>query len=134
MLWYTQIEPSGSFGRELLPGYIAVGIGLPFAFVPVTIAALAGIEESDAGLASGVINTSQQIGGAIGVAVASTVFTSRFDSLVKTGTPVPQALTDGFTLAFWVLVCFALAGLLATLTLIRREEIPTETVPAGAGL
>jgi EmrB/QacA subfamily drug resistance transporter len=134
MLWYTQIEPSGSFGRELLPGYVAVGIALPFAFVPVTIAALAGIAEGDAGLASGVINTSQQIGGAIGVAVASTVFTSRFDSLVKTGTPVPQALTDGFALAFWVLLCFTLAGVVATLTLIRREEIQTEPAPAGAGL
>jgi EmrB/QacA subfamily drug resistance transporter len=134
MLWYTQIGPSGSFLRELLPGYVAVGIALPFAFVPVTIAALAGIEAGDAGLASGVINTSQQVGGAVGVAVASTVFTSRFDSLVQTGTPVPEALTDGFTLAFWVLLGFALAGLLATLTLIRREEIPTETVPAGAVL
>jgi Na+/melibiose symporter-like transporter len=134
LLWYTQIESAGSFGRELLPGYVAFGIGLPFAFVPVTIAALAGIAESEAGLASGVINTSQQVGGALGVAVASTVFTSRFDSLVKTGTPVPQALTDGFTLAFWVLFAFAVAGLLATLTLIRREEIPTETAPVGAGL
>jgi EmrB/QacA subfamily drug resistance transporter len=134
LLWYTQIEPTGSFVRELLPGYVAVGIALPFAFVPVTIAALAGIAESEAGLASGVINTSQQVGGALGVAIASTVFTSRFDSLVKTGAPVPEALTDGFTLAFWVLLAFALAGILATLTLIRREEIPTEPAPAGARL
>jgi EmrB/QacA subfamily drug resistance transporter len=132
MLWYTQIEPSGSFASDLMPGYIAVGIALPFAFVPVTIAALAGIADSEAGLASGVINTSQQIGGAIGVAVASTVATSRFDSLVKTGSPVPDALTDGFSLGFWVLLGVSLTGVVAALTLIRREEIPTEAAPAGA--
>jgi EmrB/QacA subfamily drug resistance transporter len=133
LFWYAQISPSSSFGSDLLPGYLAVGIALPFAFVPVTIAALAGIAESEAGLASGVINTSQQIGGAIGVAVASTVATSRFENLVKTGTPVPEALTDGFVLAFWVLLGIALAGVVATLTLIRREEIPTEPAPAAAG-
>jgi EmrB/QacA subfamily drug resistance transporter len=134
MLWYTQIEPSASFAGQLLPGYIAVGIALPFAFVPVTIAALAGIADSEAGLASGVINTSQQIGGALGVAIASTVATSRIESLVQSGTPVPEALTDGFALAFWVLLGFALAGFLATLTLIRREEIPTEPAAASAEL
>jgi EmrB/QacA subfamily drug resistance transporter len=132
LVWYTQIDPTGSFGNELLPGYLAVGVALPFAFVPVTIAALAGIAEHEAGLASGVINTSQQIGGAVGVAVASTVATSHFETLLKTGTPAPVALTDGFALAFWVLFGIALAGLVATLTLIRREEIPTEAAPAGA--
>jgi EmrB/QacA subfamily drug resistance transporter len=134
MLWYTQIDTSGSFVRELLPGYLSVGIALPFAFVPVTIAALAGIADSEAGLASGVINTSQQIGGAIGVAVASTVWTGHFDSLVKTGTPVPDALTDSFSLAFWVLLGVALVGVAAALTLIRREEIPGEAAPVGASL
>jgi EmrB/QacA subfamily drug resistance transporter len=134
MLWYTQIDTSGSFGGELLPGYLAVGIALPFAFVPVTIAALAGIPERDAGLASGVINTSQQIGGAVGVAIASSVWTSHFESAVKTGTPVPVAYTDSFSLAFWVLFGIALAGVVAAATLIRREEIPGETAPAVAPL
>jgi|SRR6266508_2694131 EmrB/QacA subfamily drug resistance transporter len=134
LLWYTQIDTSGSFGGELLPGYLAVGIALPFAFVPVTIAALAGVPERDAGLASGLINTSQQIGGAVGVAVASSVWTTHFESLVKTGTPVPVALTDSFSLAFWVLLGIAFAGVVAALTLIRREELPAEPVAAGAPL
>ena len=75
MLWYTQIPVDGSFATDLLPGYLLVGFALPFTFIPVSIAALAGVEAHEAGLASGLINTAQQIGGAIGVAVASSVST-----------------------------------------------------------
>src|SRR5213083_101492 len=70
-LWYTQISPDGSYPKDLLPGFLAVGVGIPFAFI--TIAALAGVTHEKAGLASGLINTSQQVGGAIGTAVLSTV-------------------------------------------------------------
>jgi EmrB/QacA subfamily drug resistance transporter len=72
MLWYAQIPVHGRFVPDLLPGYLLVGVGIAFSFVPVSIAALAGVGASDAGLASGLINTAQQIGGAIGVAIAST--------------------------------------------------------------
>jgi EmrB/QacA subfamily drug resistance transporter len=122
MIWYTQIPVNGSFVSDLLPGYLLVGVGLPFGFVPVTIAALAGVESNEAGLASGMINTTQQIGGAIGVAICSTVYLTHFKNAVRAdGTAV--ALTDGYRLAFWVCAGFALAGLIATLTLIRREEL-----------
>jgi EmrB/QacA subfamily drug resistance transporter len=126
MVWYTQIPVDGSYWPDLLPGYLFVGIGIAFAFVPVTIAALAGVAEREAGLASGLINTAQQIGGGIGVALASTVFTSHIGS----GRASLQTLTDGYALAFWTLAGFGVAGFLATLVFIRREEL--EEVPAAA--
>src|SRR3954471_13309678 len=123
MLWYTQIPVDASFWSDLLPGYLLVGFALPFSFIPVSIAALAGVESHEAGLASGLINTAQQIGGAVGVAVASSVSLSHFNHLVKTGTPFPQAFTSGAQWAFWVSFGISIAGLVATLVLIRREEI-----------
>ena len=126
MIWYTQIPVDGSFPPDLLPGYLFVGVGIAFSFVPVTIAALAGVSHDEAGLGSGLINTSQQIGGAIGVAFASTVITSH----IGTGRVTLQTLTDGYALAFWVMVGFAIAAVLATLVFIRREEL-TES-PAAA--
>ena len=84
----------------------------------------------EAGLASGLINTSQQIGGALGVAIMTAVATSRTDSLVESGTDTPQALTDGFSAAFWVGVAFAVASFIVTLVLLRPREL--EATPAGA--
>src|SRR5437763_861904 len=93
MVWYSQIPVTGSYLSDLLPGCLMVGVGIAFAFVPVSIAALAGVAEREAGLASGLINTSQQIGGAVGTAVASTVFTTHFKPLVGEGRPRLEALT-----------------------------------------
>jgi EmrB/QacA subfamily drug resistance transporter len=119
MVWYTQIPVHGHYAADLLPGYLLVGVGIAFSYVPVSIAALAGVKADEAGLASGLINTSQQIGGAIGVALASTVFTSHFDHNPLT----PKLLTDGYALAFWVMAAFGVAAFLATLFFIRREEL-----------
>ena len=77
LLFFTQVSPHGTYLADLAPGFVLAGIGLGFAFIPVTIAALMGITDDEAGLASGLINTSQQIGGAVGVALLATVFTSR---------------------------------------------------------
>ncbi|HEV8603548.1 MAG TPA: MFS transporter [Gaiellaceae bacterium] len=132
LLWYTQIDVDGTYAVDLLPGYLLTGIGIAFAFVPVSIAALAGIEERDAGLASGLINTSQQIGGAVGVAVASTIFTTRFTTLLEAGNPPPVALTEAFQLAFWVIAGIAGAGMIAALTMLRRVELEVEPTAAVA--
>ena len=129
MLWYTQIPVNGSYASDLLPGYLLVGVGIAFAFVPVTIAALAGVAEHEAGLGSGLINTSQQIGGAIGVALASTVFTSH----IGTGRATLETITEGYALAFWVMVGFGVAGFVATLLLIRKEEIGEAAAAPIAG-
>src|SRR5262249_40061895 len=66
MIWYSQIPVHGKYASDLLPGYLMVGVGIAFAFVPVSIAALAGVAEREAGLASGLINPSQQVGAARG--------------------------------------------------------------------
>ena len=123
MLWYTQIPTHASYATDLLPGYLLVGFALPFTFIPVSIAALAGVEWHEAGLASGLINTAQQVGGAIGVAVTSSISISHLNHLVKSGTPYPQAFTAGSQWAFWVTVGIAVAGLIATVALIRPDEI-----------
>jgi EmrB/QacA subfamily drug resistance transporter len=122
-LFYTQIPTSGSFASALLPGYLLFGIGMPFAFISVTIAALAGVGHDDAGLGSGLINTSQQVGGAVGVAVASTVFATHFNTLLASGHPASEALTGGFQRGFWVLAGIGVVTVVAALALVRREEV-----------
>lgn len=104
--------------------------GAIFAFIPVSIGALAGITDHDAGVASGLLNTSQQIGGAIGVAVASTVAASRSRVLLSQGHAAAAALTGGFQQAFWVTELTALAAVPVTFLLIRRAELARATAAA----
>jgi MFS family permease len=93
------------------------------AFIPISIAALAGVEPHEAGLASGLINTSQQIGGAIGVAVASSILFTRVDTLVGDGVSLPVAVTDGVNLAFWVVAAVAAVAVIAALVFVKSAEI-----------
>jgi EmrB/QacA subfamily drug resistance transporter len=132
LVLYTRIPVDGSYWSDLLPGYLLMGFGLPFAFVPVSIAALAGVEPEEAGLASGLINTAQQIGGAVGVAVASSVAISHFNHLVSTGTSAPAALTSGYQWAFWVMVGVGIVGLIATIVLIRSDQLQPAPEPVSA--
>jgi EmrB/QacA subfamily drug resistance transporter len=132
LLWYTQIPVHASFAADLLPGYLLVGFALPFSFIPVSIAALAGVEAHEAGLASGLINTAQQVGGAIGVAVTSSISISHFGHLVKTGERFPEAFTSGTQWAFWLTVGIAVVGLVATLVLVRRDELETVEATSAA--
>src|SRR5437764_517812 len=123
LVYFTQVSVHGSYLRDLLPGFLLVGVGLGFSFVPISIAALAGVHPAEAGLASGLFNTTQQIGGALGIAALSTIATSHTTSALKAGTALPPALIDGFTAAFIVGVGVAAVGVLAALTLIRRDEL-----------
>jgi EmrB/QacA subfamily drug resistance transporter len=123
LIWYTQIPVHGSYVHDLLGGYLLVGFGLALAFIPVSIAALAGVGPRDAGLASGLLNTSQQVGGAIGVAVASSVAVSRATHLLHGGSSVAAALTSGYALAFWVVAGVSAAGAVAALALVRDTEV-----------
>jgi EmrB/QacA subfamily drug resistance transporter len=132
MVWYTQVPVDASYAADLLPGYLLVGFALPFTFIPVSIAALAGVEHHESGLASGLINTVQQIGGAVGVAVTSSVSVSHFNTLVKQGHPIRDAFTSGTQWAFWICVGIAVVGLLATLVFIRPSEL-AQVEEAGAG-
>jgi hypothetical protein len=130
MLLFTQVSVDGTYAKNLLPGFLIIAVGLAFCFVPISIAALAGVQQAEAGLASGLINTSQQIGGAVGIALLSTIAISRTENEVAAGTAVPQAMTSGFQLAFWVGTGVALAGVVAALVLIRQEEIAAAPAPA----
>jgi EmrB/QacA subfamily drug resistance transporter len=132
VLWYTQVSADGSYPVDLLPGFLLVGFGLPFSFIPISILALGGVEEHEAGLASGLINTSQQIGGAIGVAVMSTVAIEHAETLVAEGSPLPVAFTEGFQWGFFVCFGIWVAALAGALALIRREELPGEEAFAPA--
>jgi MFS family permease len=132
MVWYSQISVHTSFASGLLPGYLLVGVGMAFSFIPMSIAALAGVAPDEAGLASGLINTSQQVGGALGVAIASTVAFTHANSLIKAGHDAASAQTSGFALGFWVIAGLSAAAVVATLALVRPNEVSLETsaIPA----
>ncbi len=132
LAYFTQLSVGGSYVGDLLPGFLLIGMGLGFSFVPISIAALAGVEPAEAGLASGLFNTSQQIGGALGIAALSTIATARTDDALADGALRPDALVMGFHAAFFAGVVVAVIGILAALTLIRREELEQniEHVPA----
>ena len=123
VIWATQVPVHGHFVGNLLGPFVVAGAGTAFAFIPISIAALAGVEEHRAGLASGLLNTSQQIGGAIGIAIASSVAASHATALLHNGNPAPAALTGGFQHALWVLGAIALLALPAIYALIRRDEL-----------
>jgi EmrB/QacA subfamily drug resistance transporter len=128
MVAYTRIPVDGHYWPDLLPAYITFALGLAFAFVPVTIAALAQVAPREAGLASGLINTSQQIGGAIGIAIVTTIFRTKAKDLGFT----PQAFVTGYQDAFWALIALALIGAVAAFILLRgvRREDVVEQEPA----
>jgi MFS family permease len=123
VIWATQIPVHGHFLANLAGPMLVAGAGTAFAFIPISIAALAGVKEQQAGLASGLLNTSQQIGGAIGIAIASSVAAGHTRALLHTGHTVPAALTGGFQIAFWLLGAIALLSIPAILALVHRNEI-----------
>ena len=129
ILYLTQISAGGSYLADLLPGFVLIALGVGFAFVPISIAALAGVESAEAGLASGLLNTSQQIGGALGIAALSTIATSRADDALAGGATQPAALVSGFHSAFVAAVIVAGLGIAVALTLIRQDGIEQAGLP-----
>ena len=137
LLAFTKIRVDGTYLHDLVPGFFLAGIGLGFAFVPVSLAALQGESGPLAGAASGLINTSQQVGGAVGIALLSTIagtvtsnhITSAATAAARAGgdakhaaaAAAPQALVDGFHAAFYVGAVTAFIGLVCTVVLIRRQ-------------
>src|SRR5271155_1686792 len=125
ILWSTQVPVHGHFWASLAGPFFIVGVGTAFAFIPVSIAALAGVAEREAGLASGLINTSEQLGGAIGIAIASTIAATHASTLLHRGAAPAAALTSGFQWAFWACGLIGLAGVPVTFLLVRRNELAT---------
>jgi EmrB/QacA subfamily drug resistance transporter len=133
LYWFSLVSPDGTYvGDVLFPSLIAA-LGLGFAFVPLTIASVAGTKPNEAGLASGLINTSQQVGGALGLAILVAVATGVTDDLTTGPRPDATALTEGFQSAFLVGSGMALAGVLLTLTLISSRDSKAHRDAALAG-
>jgi MFS family permease len=126
LLYFTQVSADGSYWVDLFPGFLLIGLGLLFAFVPLTIAAVAGTKPEEAGLASGLINTTQQIGGAVGIALLSTIAVSTTDDELASGTALPTALTDGFVNAFWAGSAIAFVGVLVSIILVRQRDLSVQ--------
>ncbi|MFZ0041726.1 MAG: DHA2 family efflux MFS transporter permease subunit, partial [Solirubrobacteraceae bacterium] len=124
LVWFSQVPATGgSFAADVLGPSILAALGLGFAFVPVTIAAVTGTEPHEAGLASGLINTSQQVGGALGLAILATIANSRTQDAFHAGVHnTSVALTNGFDRAFLVGAGFAFAGAILTAVLISSRD------------
>jgi EmrB/QacA subfamily drug resistance transporter len=126
IFWTAQAPVHGHFlGNLFGPFLVAVGMGTAFTFIPIQIAALAGVAEREAGLASGLIYTAQELGGAVGIAIASSVAAGRYATLVRGGDTVRAALTGGFHSALWVSGVIALLAVPVTFLLIRKDEMAT---------
>jgi predicted MFS family arabinose efflux permease len=137
LLLLTQLPPDGHYFFDLFPAFIVSAVGLAFTFVPMTIAALMGVEQADAGVASGLLNTSQQIGGAVGLAAASTIattFTARYVEAHPGASPLgAAALTHGFQITFYVLTGLAaLAAVLGAVLIEPHSAAPAEEAEFNA--
>jgi EmrB/QacA subfamily drug resistance transporter len=123
LVWFSRVSVGGGLVGDILGPSLLAALGLGFGFVTSTIAAVSGVREHEQGLASGLINTSQQIGGALGLAVLSTIATTRtHDTLASGGSSLQHALTSGFQAAFLGGAVIAALGFAATLVLIRSRD------------
>jgi len=110
LVWFAGLSPSGSYAGGVLVPSLLVAIGIGLSFVPVTISAVSGVAAHEAGLASGLVNTSRLFGGALGLAVLAALATARTDHLAKAGDGLGRSLTSGFDLAFVVAATIAAAA------------------------
>jgi MFS family permease len=124
LVWFAQVPGiGGSYSADVLGPSLLAAVGLGLSFVPVTIAAVAGTKPQEAGLASGLINTSQQVGGALGLAILATIANSRTQSLFHAGVHSSAvALTKGYDRAFLVGAGFAFLGAILAAVLISSRD------------
>ncbi len=136
LVWFAQIPVEGVYFKNLFGPLLLIGLGTGFTFVPISILALAGVSERDTGLASGLMNTTQQVGGAVGLAIAATIFSTRLSHelphLLQQGVPqqlaTQQAMVSGFTLAYWTLAVIAFIGVGLTFALLHGVRAAHEPV------
>ncbi|MEA2396038.1 MAG: hypothetical protein QOJ82_3929 [Solirubrobacteraceae bacterium] len=134
LLWFAQISPRGTYLGDVLFPSLVVAVGLGFAFVPVTIAAVTGIRPDQAGLASGLVNTSQQVGGALGLAILVAVANGATSNAIAGGVHGrAEALTRGFQHAFLVGAGFAFVGAVLAATLISSRDAREHAQAARRG-
>jgi EmrB/QacA subfamily drug resistance transporter len=133
-VYLTSVSGHGDYASHVVPAMIILGTGMGMSFVPVTIAGTSGVAPGDSGLASGLLNTTQQVGGSLGLAILSSIATSRTTSALHTGLAVPAALTHGFKGAFVIGAVLCAMGAVFTIVLLpgRRREPADEDVQTVA--
>ena len=129
-IFLTQLSGHNDYLNHVLPAMVILGVGFGISFVPATIAATSGVAREDSGLASGLLNATQEVGGSLGLAILSTVATTRITNALHGGAALPVALTHGFTGAFTVsgLLCAASAVLALVLLPRRKRAVKNEQV------
>jgi EmrB/QacA subfamily drug resistance transporter len=139
LLWLTRLEPDSSYLVHVMPSTFVLSIGMAFVFIPVASTALHAISHDDAGVASALINTSQQIGGAVGVALLNTVAVTATtaylaDHPTVVPAPLAAALTSGYTRAFFVGACFLLVAAVIAFLMVKvgKEAVAEDDTPAVA--
>jgi EmrB/QacA subfamily drug resistance transporter len=126
LVLFTRAPVDGSYVRDVLPVLVLLGVGIGVCFPALMTIAMSGATRADAGLASGLVNTSAQVGGALGLAVLATLSTSRSDSLEAAGRSTADALTSGYHLAFWVAAGLVVAAIAVAAVVIQPEEEAAE--------
>jgi EmrB/QacA subfamily drug resistance transporter len=119
---FSRAPVDGSYLTDVLPVMVLLGVGAGLSFAPIMTLAMSGSTPEDAGLASGLINTMQQVGGALGLAVLATLATTRTDDLRATGSSLPDALTSGYHLAFLIAVGLLLTAIAVTLFVVESPQ------------
>jgi EmrB/QacA subfamily drug resistance transporter len=125
LAWFTQAPVHGSYLLHVFPSMVLLGTGAGLCFPPLMTLAMSGATRSDAGLASGLVNTTAQVGGALGLAVLATLSSTHTASLIKAGTARPEALVSGYHFAFWIAAGLVVAALAVAATVVRsgRAEV-----------
>jgi EmrB/QacA subfamily drug resistance transporter len=130
LVLFTQAPADGSYALHVLPVMILLGTGIGVCFPALMTIAMSGATKSDAGLASGLVNTSAQVGGALGLAVLATLSASRSDHLIEQGKSTAVALTSGYHLAFWIAAALVVAAIAVALLVVQPEAKAAERLEA----
>jgi EmrB/QacA subfamily drug resistance transporter len=130
---FARVPVDGSYLSDLLPSMVMFGVGAGLSFPSLMTLAMSGATRSEAGLASGLVNTSLQVGGALGLAILATLATSRTEDLLASGASTPSALTDGYQLAFIVAAGLVVGAIAIALTVLRSEKAAAAEVEADVG-
>lgn len=133
LVWFSQVDVDGSYVGDVLFPSLLAAVGLGLAFVSMTVAAVSGVETHETGLASGLINTSQQIGGALGLAILATVANSKIDDVAASGASQAVAMTEGFQNAFLVGAGMAIAGAILATVLVSSRASREHALAAQRG-
>lgn len=129
MLVFTQVPVDGSYVAHVLPAVTPLGIGMGLSFPALMTLAMSGAAHGEEGLASGLVNTTAQVGGALGLAVLATTSTTRTSSLLASGVDRLEALTSGFHLAFWISAALVTVALSVAVFVLRQVTVDREAQP-----